>query len=100
MALKTNFEATSDIASPFVDEIANPGGTGSAGLDNARAAIDREMNAQRISNNADEEMKRQANPAATPAPKKPVVDKRNTGQKMMDKNQKFQDALPAHLRNK
>ncbi len=26
MALKSNFEATSDIASPFVDEIANPGG--------------------------------------------------------------------------
>ena len=25
MALKTDFEATSDIASPFVDEVANPG---------------------------------------------------------------------------
>lgn len=25
MALKTNFEATNDIASPFVDEVANPG---------------------------------------------------------------------------
>lgn len=35
MALKSNFEATSDIASPFVDEIANPG-TGAALANKAR----------------------------------------------------------------
>jgi hypothetical protein len=32
MALKTNFEATSDVASPFVDEIANPGDLNAQGL--------------------------------------------------------------------
>ncbi len=98
MALKSNFEDADFISSPFVDEIANPGNTGSAGLDNARSAIDRELNAQRISNNADAEMKRQAD-GPGPAPSKPgAVDKRNTGQKMMDKNEKFRNALPEHLR--
>lgn len=68
MALKSNFEATNVISSPFVDEVANPGETGSAGIDNARAAIAREMNAARISNNADAELKRRANPTPSPAP--------------------------------
>jgi hypothetical protein len=27
MAMKTDFEDSSDVASPFVDEVANPGGT-------------------------------------------------------------------------
>lgn len=43
MALKNDFEATSDISSPFIDEVANPGSTGKALADKARktaAALD------------------------------------------------------------
>ncbi len=68
MALKNDFEATSDISSPFVDEVANPG-TGSAGIDNARAAIAAEFNAARVRRNADAELKRLADAKKKPKKK-------------------------------
>ena len=92
MALKTSFEDADFISSPFVDEVANPG-IGSAGIDNARAAINRELRAQELSNKADDFIKRGGKPKASPAKPKGVIDKRNTGQKIMDKDAKIREAL-------
>lgn len=39
MALKTNFEATSDVASPFIDEVANPGNLNAQGLAHDREKL-------------------------------------------------------------
>ncbi len=39
MSLKTNFEDTSVLSSPFVDEVANPGGT----IDQKRRTTEKEV---------------------------------------------------------
>ncbi len=92
MSMKTNFEDANFISSPFVDEIANPG-TGSAGIDEARSAVDKQLKAAKIDNIISA---RASGKSAAPK-KAAVVDKRNTGQKIMDRGAKRRAALKAAL---
>ncbi len=87
MALKTNFEATNVISSPFVDEVANPGHTVS----------ERQAKAQRVGSRAALSDKQRGTIARMDKQiadaKAPKGDQRNTGQKIMDKDQKIREAL-------
>ncbi len=47
MALKTSFEDSNVISSPFVDEIVNPGHTA---IERVRSAVNKQMEAARIDN--------------------------------------------------
>lgn len=86
MALKTDFEDANFISSPFVDEVANPGD------EVVRAASPQQLARQGASTGA--VALREAQIAAEKAPKaKTTSDERNTGQKIMDRDQKIREAL-------
>lgn len=62
MALKSNFEATNVISSPFVDEIANPGDA----IDKLKSDVDATFKHAAVS----AEISRRASKKTTPAKKK------------------------------
>ena len=86
MALKNNFEATSDVFSPFVDEIANTGH-----VSEQTAASTRKAGAKFLSKEQTATIARTDKQIADAAA--PKGDSRNTGQKIMDRDQKLRDAL-------
>lgn len=90
MALKTDFEDASFISSPFVDEVANPG---TSGIDRAQEAL------KEIGVTGEIRRRSGVPKGGSSAPTPGAIDKRNTGQKIIDKGEKIREALPPHLRD-